>query len=66
MFEEVLSNGANIKQLADNPKLIEVEKKMEESKSKLKSLGPTSQLWLQYVYMMDILKSNIRGDRTGT
>lgn len=32
----------------------------------MNSQGPTSQLWLQYINMMNILKSNIRGDRTGT
>lgn len=42
-----------------------MEQKFVEAKNKLKLLGPTSRLWVQYIEMMDILKSNIRSDRIG-
>lgn len=55
-----------VKGLETHSELMILEKKLQEAKKKLRSHGPTSLLWLQYLTMIDILKSNIRGDRIGT
>lgn len=56
----------NVTQLENDPNLMAIDAKLSESKKNLQLMGPTSRLWLQYINMMDILKSNIRSDRTGT
>lgn len=66
IFKNVLNNQQDIHELENNVNLIEMETKFNEAKQKLKSLGHTSRLWVQYIDMIDILKSNIRGDRVGT
>lgn len=65
MFKKVLNREEDANLLEKNPQLIEVEEKLNQAKTKMNLQGPTSQLWLQYINMMNILKSNIRGDRTG-
>lgn len=42
-----------------------MELKFNEQKFKMKSHGPTTKLWVQYLEMIDIFKSNIRADRIG-
>lgn len=65
MFNDVLNDQAKVRELEYNSQLITMEKKFNEAKTKLKSLGPTSKLWIQYLQMVDIFKSNIRADRIG-
>lgn len=51
--------------LENNFQLSTMELKFNEQKNKMKSHGPTSKLWVQYLNMVDLFKSNIRADRIG-
>lgn len=62
-FSDVLENHGSVHELDNNSQLTTMELKFNEEKNKLKSHGPTSKLWIQYVNMIDIFKSNIRADR---
>lgn len=59
-FSDVLENHGSVHELDNNSQLTTMELKFNEEKNKLKSHGPTSKLWIQYVNMIDIFKSNIQ------
>lgn len=60
-----MCNKIDMNKVQTNPELINMEDQLIEKKRKLRLLGPTSCLWLQYIKMVDILKSSIRSDRVG-
>ncbi len=65
MFRAIEKKELNVNKLEDDPDLKAMDVKLLESKKQLELSGLTSRLWLQYMNMIDILKSNIRSDRTG-
>lgn len=65
MFDDALQNKISTSELQNNSHLIALKQKFNEAKIKLGSLGPTSKLWIQYIKMIDIFKSNVRADRIG-
>lgn len=64
LFHAIVKKELNVKKLENDPDLMAMDVKLTKSKNQLQLMGPTSRLWLQYINMMDILKSNIRSDRT--
>lgn len=60
-----MQNELDIKALDTNSILAKLEEQLLKAKDQLKMLGPTNCLWLQYIKMIDILKSSIRSDRIG-
>lgn len=70
LFDDVMTKTVTVSDLESNlelsQQLNQIERKLSEAKNKMKSYGPTPRLWLQYISLLDLLKSNIRGDRTCT
>ncbi|KAJ6640114.1 Coagulation factor X [Pseudolycoriella hygida] len=61
----VHTNNVNTEELKNDSMLAKMKHKLSTAKTNLSLLGPTNRLWLQYLKMIDILKSNIRSERIG-
>lgn len=59
-----MDGSENVNELKNNEVLKRIDLSFSNKKENLKS-DATSRLWLQYMEMMDYLKSNIRADRIG-
>lgn len=65
LFHAIMKKELNLNKLENDPDLMAMDVKLSKSKNQLQLMGLTSRLWIQYINMMDILKSNIQSDRTG-
>lgn len=65
LLRRTLDGQQPIDKLHENDILKQIKLSMAKKKEGLKS-DPNSRLWLQFMDMMDILRSNIRADRTGS
>lgn len=64
LLRSVMDKSYDIDELESNEILKQLESSFSKKKGSLKK-DSTSRLWLQYMDMIDNLKSNIRADRTG-
>lgn len=64
LLENLLSGSASANDVETNDVLIKFEEALQKEKSGLQDLK-TSQLWFQYMDMIDILRRFIKGERMG-
>lgn len=65
LLKATLDGRQDIDKLHENEVLKEITLSISKKKESLKS-DPNSRLWLQYMDAIDMLRSNIRADRTGS
>lgn len=65
LYDDLLSLRITSEDLASSKVLLLIKKKIDSAKSKLINENRTAKLWLQYMKMVDILKGNLRSERTG-
>lgn len=64
LLKDTLEGKQNVDQLRENGVLNQILRSFAVKKQSLR-VDPTSRIWLQFMDMMDILRSNIRAERTG-
>lgn len=64
LLKDTLDGKQNVDDLRENEVLNQILRSIEVKKQSLR-VDPTSRIWLQFMDMMDILRSNIRAERTG-
>ncbi len=64
MLNSTLDGKQNIEKLHENQVLNRIKLSLKKKKQDLQG-NANSRVWLQYMEMIDILRSNIRSERTG-
>lgn len=64
LLKNTLDGSQDIEKLHENEVLQRINLSLEQKKQSLQ-VNANSRVWFQYMEMIDILRSNIRSERTG-